>query len=76
MVLFPTKQTPYLKLYRLQLTGTFSGSKFMMISYGEERTLTAIIDSLKFFPRVELLQRINPEYVDQTIARFEDMLTA
>ena len=76
MVLFPTKQTPYLKLYRLQLTGTFSGSKFMAIPYGQERTLTAIIDSLKYYPRDELLQRINPEYVDKTIARFEDTLTA
>ena len=48
----------------------------MMVAGAEERTLTATVSSRKFFPNVDILQRINPEYVDQTIARFEDTLTA
>ena len=75
MIRFPTKGTPYVNLYRFQLTGTFSGSRFMMVAGAEERTLTATVSSRKFFPNVDIWQRINSEYVDKTIARFEDTLT-
>ena len=77
MIRFPTKDNPYVKLYRLQLTGAFSGSSHIMPSGGDEtRVLTATVDSCSYYPNVDILQRINPEYVDKTIARFEDTLTA
>ena len=77
MIRFPTKDNPYVKLYRLQLTGAFSGSSHIMPSGGDEtRVLTATVDSCNYYPNDIVLQRINPEYVDKTIARFEDTLTA
>ena len=76
MIRFPTKDNPYVKLYRFQLTGTFSGSRFMMVQDTEERILTVTVDSCEYYPNYDLLQRIDPEYVDKTIARFEDTLTA
>ena len=75
MIRFPTKDNPYVKLYRIQLTGAFSGSSHIMPSGGDEtRVLTATVDSCNYYPNDIVLQRINPEYVDKTIARFEDML--
>ena len=76
MIRFPTKDNPYVKLYRFQLTGAFSGSIYMMVPDAEERILTVTVDSCEYHPNDDLLQRINPEYVDKTIARFEDTLTA
>ena len=75
LIRFPTKELPYLKLYRIQLSGTFSGSGFTMFFSGaEERILTVNVKSCEYHPNNIILQRINPEYVDKTIARFEDML--
>ena len=74
MIRFPTKQDPYVKLYRLQLKGKFVGKRFMMIfTSGEERSITANISSLKYYPRDELLQRIQSENVKNTLKKFESM---
>jgi len=74
MIRFPTKKDPYVKLYRLQLRGTFSGNRFMMvITNGEERILTATVSSRKYYPRDELLQCIESETIRTSLATFEDM---
>ena len=74
MIRFPTKTDPCVKLYRLQLRGTFVGERFMMIFTKEDRSLTASISSRKYYPRVELLQRIQPDVIKNTIEKFESML--
>jgi hypothetical protein len=74
MIRFPTKTDPCVKLYRLQLRGTFVGKKFMMIfSSGVNRSITASVSSHKYYPRDELLQRIQPENVKNTLKKFESM---
>ena len=76
MIRFPTEKEPYVKLYRLQLRGTFAGSRFMMVfTSEEERTLTATVSSRKYYPRDELLQCIQSETIQKTLTTFEDMLT-
>ena len=74
MIRFPTKTDPCVKLYRLQLRGTFVGKKFMMIFSSEEnRSITASVSSHKYYPRDELLQRIQSENVKNTLNKFESM---
>jgi len=74
MIRFPAKKDPYVKLYRSQLKGTFSGNRFMMVfTSGEERTLTATVSARKYYPRVELLQCLQPETIQKVVATFEDM---
>ena len=74
MIRFPTKTDPCVKLYRLQLRGTFMGKKFMMVfSSGENRSITASVSSHKYYPRDELLQRIQSENVKNTLNKFESM---
>ena len=74
MIRFPTKTDPCVKLYRLQLRGTFVGERFMMIFTKEDRSLTASVSSRKYYPRKELLQRIQPDAIKNTIEKFESML--
>lgn len=77
IIRFPTEQDPHVKLYRLQLRGTFSGSRFMMVfTSGEKRTLTATVNSRKYSPRDDLLQRIRSDTIRQAITSFEDMLNS
>jgi hypothetical protein len=74
MIRFPTKIDPCVKLYRLQLRGTFVGKKFMMIfSSGVNRSITASVSSHKYYPRDELLQRIQTDAVKNTLEKFESM---
>jgi hypothetical protein len=75
LIRFPTKATPYIKIYRLQLSGYFSGSRFMMISHGANRALSVTVSSRKYHPRDDLLKRLAPEMVQTTLAHFEQMLT-
>jgi hypothetical protein len=74
MIRFPTKTNPYIKLYRLQLSGLFSGSSFMTISHGTSRSLSASVYSCKYNPRDELLRRLAPGMVKNTLVKFEHML--
>ena len=78
MIRFPTEKDPCVKLYRLQLKGQFSGKKFMMVfSSGETRSITASVSSQKYYPRDELLQRIQriqPDTVKNALEKFESML--
>ena len=77
MIRFPTKNHPHVKLYRLQLKGTFVGSRFMLVfASDQERSLTANVTSRKYYPRDELLQGIPAEVVRNTLETFEEMLTA
>jgi len=73
MIRFPTKNNPYVKLYRLQLSGTFVGSKHMMIFGKKERTFTASVNSRKYYPREELLQRFSQETIQSILIKFESM---
>ena len=74
MIRFPTKNDPCVKLYRLQLRGQFVGKKFMMVfSSGVNRSITASVSSHKYYPRNELLQRIQPDAVKNTLEKFESM---
>jgi len=72
MIRFPTKKNPYVKLYRLQLKGTYSGERYMMMK-DEKRAITASISSHKYYPRDELLQHIRPENIKNIIDKFESM---
>ena len=73
MIRFPTKKDPFVKLYRLQLKGTFSGKGFMMIFTKENRSITVSMSSQKYYPRDELLQRMLPESVKNTLEKFESV---
>jgi hypothetical protein len=75
MIRFPTKPEPYVKLYRLQLKGTYTGRRASVVTYDEERILTANVTSRKYYPNDDLLQRLAPENIKSTISRFEYMLT-
>ena len=70
---FPTKKDPFVKLYRLQLKGTFSGKGFMTIFTKENRSITVSMSSQKYYPRKELLQRMLPESVKNTLEKFESV---
>jgi hypothetical protein len=74
MIRFPTKKDPFVKLYRLQLKGTFSGKRFMMVfTSGEERILTATVTSCKYYPRDDLLRHIQTDKIKTIVRTFEDM---
>ena len=74
MIRFPTKKDPFVKLYRLQLKGAFSGKRFMMVfTSGEERILTATVTSCKYYPRNDLLQHIQTDKIKTIVRTFEDM---
>ena len=73
MIRFPTKKDPFVKLYRLQLKGTFSGKRFMIFSSEENRSITVSMSSQKYYPRDELLQRMLPESVKNTLEKFESV---
>ena len=73
MIRFPTENNPYVKLYRLQLSGTFVGSKYMMVFGENERAFTASVSSQKYYPRDELLQRFSPETIQNVLIKFENM---
>jgi hypothetical protein len=74
MIRFPTENNPYVKLYRLQLSGTFVGSKYMMIFGKKERTFTASVNSRKYYPREELLQCFSQETIQSILIKFENTL--
>jgi hypothetical protein len=75
MIRFPTVREPCVKLYRLQLRGTYSGSRFMLVFTGdEERVLTTSVSSRKYYPRGDLLRIVDPARIENTISFFEDML--
>jgi hypothetical protein len=74
MIRFPTENNPYVKLYRLQLSGTFVGSKYMMIFDEKERAFTVSVNSRKYYPRDELLQRFSQETIQNVLMKFENML--
>ena len=74
MIRFPTKTEPYVKLYRLQLSGLFSGSSFMMASRNINRSLSADVYSCKYHPRDDLLKLLAPDMVKNTLIKFEHML--
>jgi hypothetical protein len=74
LIRFPTKTDPYVKVYRLQLIGLFSGDSFMMASRNTHRELSAHVYSCKYHPRYDLLKYIPREMIQDTLARFEHML--
>jgi hypothetical protein len=74
MIRFPTKTEPYIKLYRLQLTGLFSGSSFMTVSRNVSRSISASVYSCKYLPRDDLLERLPPDMIKNTLVKFEHML--
>jgi hypothetical protein len=75
MMRFPTKTEPYVKIYRLQLTGLFSGSSFMTASRNITRSISASVYSCKYLPRDDLLERLSPDMIKSTLVKFEHMLT-
>jgi hypothetical protein len=75
MIRFPTKTEPYIKIYRLQLTGLFSGSSFMTVSRNVSRSISASVYSCKYFPRDDLLDRLPPNMIKNTLVKFEHMLS-
>ena len=75
MIRFPTEHDPCVKLYRLQLKGTVDGKGFMFGTYDQHKTLTAVVNSRKYYSRSELLQRVRPDIISKTIEHFEKTLT-
>ena len=74
MIRFPTKTDPYIKLYRLQLSGKFSGSSYIFASYGINRSLSVTVYACKYYPRDELLKCLSPNMIKTTLVNFEHML--
>ena len=72
MIRFPTKKEPFVKLYRLHLKGIFEG-RGMLIITEETRLIAASVRSQKYYPRDELLQRMLPESVKNTLEKFESV---
>ena len=72
MIRFPTKKEPFVKLYRLHLIGIFEG-RGMLIITEETRLIAASVRSQKYYPRDELLQRMLPESVKNTLEKFESV---
>jgi hypothetical protein len=73
MIRFPTEKNPYVKLYRLQLSGTFVGERLMWMK-ADKRAITASVNSRKYYPREELLQRFSQETIQSILIKFENTL--
>jgi len=73
MIRFPTEKNPYVKLYRLQLKGTYSGERLMVMK-ADKRAITASVNSRKYYPREELLQRFSQETIQSILIKFENTL--
>jgi hypothetical protein len=74
LIRFPTKMDPYIKVYRLQLTGLFSGGTFMMIPHTVNRILSANVYSCKYYPRDDLLKYLPREIIQDTLVQLEHVL--